>query len=139
MTFRAERSRLAPDPRLRVSIIAVALCGTALTLGTLGTLGPRAALSAAVGAAIATANLWLLARMVGALLRADSDQHPPGIRGRPAWAWPLVVLKMFGLFALIWVLMRYSIVSPLAMMLGFGALPVGIVIGALLSDRPAPG
>jgi hypothetical protein len=45
---------------------------------------------------------------------------------------------MFALSASAWLLMRHGIVSPLPMLIGFGALPIGIAIGSLVSDRSAP-
>jgi hypothetical protein len=42
---------------------------------------------------------------------------------------------MFGLVVAVWLLMRHGVVSPLPMMVGFGALPIGIAIGSLVSDR----
>ena len=39
--------------------------------------------------------------------------------------------------ALAWLLMRHGIVSPLPMLVGFGALPIGIAIGSLLGDASA--
>lgn len=138
MISRADASRPV-DARLRASLVAVALCGAALTLATLVVLGPSAAFSVAVGAAIAAGNLWVLARIVTALLpngRPDSDDHAP-LSGAGAWAL-LAVLKMFSLFAVVWLLMRYAVVSPLPMLVGFGALPMGIAIGSLVSDRSAP-
>jgi hypothetical protein len=83
------------DTTLRASILAVAVCGAALTLGALVVLGPLAARSVGIGAAIAAANLWALARIVAALLQGED---------------------------------RTS----------FGALPMGIAIGALVSDRSRP-
>jgi ATP synthase I chain len=127
------RERLRPlDGRLRASLLAVAACGVALILGALFILGLPAARSVGVGAAIATVNLWALARIVTALLVVEERT-----RGAGAWAF-LGSLKMVGLFALVWLLMRSHAVSPLAMLVGFGALPMGIAIGALVSDRSGP-
>jgi hypothetical protein len=124
--------RRPPDANLRATLVAVALCGGTLALGTLAVLGPKAALSVAIGAALAVGNLWLLARVVVALL-PDERRRPSGVGG---WAL-LGVLKMFGLFAVFWFLMRGAIVVPLAMLLGFGALPIGIAIGSVVSHRSA--
>jgi hypothetical protein len=129
--------------------MAVALCGATLALGARVVLGPRAALSTAVGAGIAAGNLWALARIVTALLpvasresgrtnaRPDARaQRESGRTNASLWAL-LALLKMFGLFSVVWLLMRYRLVSPLSMLVGFGALPMGIAIGSLVSDRSA--
>jgi ATP synthase I chain len=120
------------DTRLRASLTAVALCGAPLSLGAWAVLGPRAAFSVAIGAAIAVGNLWALARIVTALLAGNGDHALPSTAG--AWSL-LALLKMFGLFAVVWLLMRWAAVSPMAMLVGFGALPIGIAIGSLVSDR----
>ncbi len=49
------------------------------------------------------------------------------------------MLKMLGLVGGVWLLMRHGVVSPIPMVVGFGSLPIGIVIGSLVSDRSAPG
>ena len=117
------------------AIVAVALTGAALSTGALLFAGLGAAFSVAVGAAIATGNLWALARIIGALLpsgRAGAEAQSKG-------AWALVaVLKIFALLAAVWLLMRHGVVSPLPMLVGFGALPIGIAIGSLVSDRSPP-
>jgi hypothetical protein len=135
MISRADALRRPTDARLRYAIVAVALCGGALTLGAWILVGSRAALSVAVGAVLAAVNLWALARIVSALLPDGASAARPGGAGR--WAL-LALLKMFALFAAVWLLMRYELVSPLAMLVGFGALPVGIAIGSLVSDRSTP-
>jgi hypothetical protein len=123
------------DGRLRMSLRAVVITGAVLALFALAFAGAGAALSVAAGAGLAAGNLWLLARIVTALLPDDA----PGAEAQSRAGWALVaVLKMFGLLALAWLLMRHGIVSPLPMLVGFGALPIGIAIGSLVSDRSPP-
>ena len=135
MAPRAEAPPARFDARLRTSIRAVAVAGAALVLFALALAGPGAAVSVAAGAALAAGNLWLLARIVSSLLPGDRV----GAEAQSRAGWALVaVLKMFGLLALAWLLMRHGIVSPLPMLIGFGALPIGIAIGSLVSDRSQP-
>ncbi len=83
---------------------------------------------------IAAGNLWALARIIVALLPAEVE----AARKQSRAGWALVaMLKMFGLVAAVWLLMRHGVVSPLPMLVGFGALPIGIAIGSLVSDRGA--
>jgi ATP synthase I chain len=118
-----------------MSLRAVVITGAVLSLFALAFAGPGAALSVAAGAGLAAGNLWLLARTVTALLPDDR----PGAEAQSRGGWALVaVLKMFGLLALAWLLMRHGIVSPMPMLIGFGALPIGIAIGSLVSDRSPP-
>jgi hypothetical protein len=45
---------------------------------------------------------------------------------------------MLGLVAAVWLLMRHGVTAPLPMVVGLGSLPIGIVIGSLVSDRSVP-
>jgi len=132
---RAEAAPVRFDARLRTSIRAVAIAGAALALFALAFAGVGAAVSVATGAALAAGNLWLLARIVTALL--PDDRAGAEAQSRAGWAL-VAVLKMLGLLALAWLLMRHGVVSPLPMLIGFGALPIGIAIGSLVSDRTPP-
>lgn len=117
---------------MRTSLAAVAISGGFLTLGALVFGGAAAALSVGTGAGLALGNLWALARIVVALLPDESGRTPSG--GLGGWAL-LGMLKMVGLLGAVWLLMRHGVVSPLPLVIGFGALPIGIAIGALVSDR----
>jgi hypothetical protein len=120
---------------MRRVLAAVAITGAVLSVGALAVSGLWSAFSVAVGAAIATANLWVLARVVRALLPTDAE----GARTQSRGAWALVAaLKMVGLFGVVWLLMRHGVVAPLSLVVGLGSLPIGIAIGGLVSDRNAP-
>jgi hypothetical protein len=122
------------DARMRRSIVAVSITGGVLSLAALLFFGLTTALSVGMGAALAAVNLWVLARIVAALLPAGRA----GARAQSKAAWGLLaMIKLFGLIAVVWLLMRHGIVSPIPMVFGFGALPIGIAIGSLLSDRDA--
>jgi hypothetical protein len=125
------------EPRMRTVLAGVAASGAVLTLGALAFAGVGVALSVSVGAGLALGNLWALARIVVALLPGESSAGGSGPSVAPNTAsWALLgVLKMVGLMAVVWLLMRYGLVSPLPMVVGFGALPIGIAIGSLVSDR----
>jgi len=126
-----ERSPLAP--RLRATIVAVGATGAALSVGSLAIFGVKWAPSVAIGAILATGNLWVLARFVGALFPKDGRRASQAAAG-----WGLLAgLKMLGLFGAVWLLMRYEIAAPLALLAGFAALPIGIAIGSVVSDRSA--
>jgi hypothetical protein len=126
----------ALDPRLRTAIVTVAVVGVGLSAAALFLFGPSVAWSVAIGAAIAASNLWVLARILVAMMPSDDGDARPGKRGRHALA---AVLKMLGLVGGVWLLMRHGVVSPIPLVVGFGSLPIGIVIGSLVSDRSAPG
>jgi hypothetical protein len=128
---------------MRVSLVAVALTGATFALVALAFFGLPAAVSVATGAGLAAANLWSLARIVAALLPDEAGGPTGGTRGASgpsgAVAWALLgIVKMFALFALVWLLISHGVVSALPMLAGFGALPIGIAIGSLVSDRGDP-
>jgi len=132
MAPRAEAPAARYDSRMRTSLVAVALSGAVLAFCALAFFGVSAAWSVALGAGLATGNLWALAKIVAALL-PDERSGPQN-----AGPWILVaLLKMFGLLAAAWLLMRHAVVSPVPMLVGFGSLPIGIAIGSLVSDRGA--
>jgi hypothetical protein len=117
---------------MRTSIAMVAIAGAALTASSLVGFDLAAARSVGVGAVIAVVNLWVLGRIVAGLLPTEAA----GARAQSRAAWALVAaVKMLGLVAAVWLLMRHGVVSPLPMLVGLGALPIGIAIGSLVSDR----
>ncbi len=141
MTPTADAPPARFDPPLRASLRAVGLAGCLLAAGALELAGARAAISVALGAALAAGNLWALARVVTALLPdegaapdARSRAARSSARNRGGWA-AVALTKTFGLLAVAWLLMRHGIVSPLPMLIGFGSLPIGIAIGSLVSNR----
>ena len=124
------------DARMRRCLAGVAIAGGVLAVCALAVADLRSAFSVAMGGAIATANLWILARIVHALLPSTAE----GARAQSRAGWALVAaLKMVGLVGVVWLLMRHGVVAPVSMMVGFGALPIGIAIGSLVSDRTAQG
>jgi len=119
---------------LRAHLWAVGLSGAALTLGAAAFAGAAAVGSVAVGAALAAGNLWALARIVGALLPTDAR----GAKAQSRAAWGLLaLLKTGAALAVVWLLVRHRVVLPVPMVVGFLALPIGIAIGSLVSDRSA--
>jgi hypothetical protein len=72
---------------MRAALISVAGAALVMTLGALAAYGARAALGVAIGGAIATANLFVFAKVGEAFISR---------RGRTApWA-VIAVLKLFG-------------------------------------------
>ena len=120
------------DRRLNVAIASVAVVSVALSLGALALAGVRPAASVAVGGALAVAHLWTLARIVVALLPTESAaaaaQRPIG------WV-VLAAMKMAAVLAVIGLAAGFAPVSPVALVVGLLALPIGIAIGTFVSDR----
>jgi hypothetical protein len=131
----------ARSSSIRPIVVAVACAGLILTAGSFalarffGEESARAGLSTALGGAIATVNLvalhWIYGRMMGEPpqegdgIGAEDAPPPPPPRsgGLPG----LALAKTVGMFALFFVLLGATFVSPLALLIGYGALPVGIV------------
>jgi hypothetical protein len=110
------------------AIRMVALVGAFGTvLGLLAT-GLRDGIGIACGAALATANLWAFARVVSAFLSGGGRSAP--------WA-VVAVVKMLALLAVAYALMKRGIAPPIALGLGYLALPVGITLAQLFAPAPA--
>lgn len=109
---------------LRAALWGIALTGAALTLASPFVLGKQGVVGVALGAAIAAFNLWALARIVRAFMNGA---------GLP-WVL-LAALKLFGLLALIGVVLKLGITTVIPLAVGYGALPLGIVFAQLGSAR----
>jgi hypothetical protein len=115
---------------LRKSFIAVSILGIIGTIAAVWLGGTVVARSVAIGAALAIANLWLLAQMVRGFLARKGASAP----------WSIVaVLKFVLLFGAMYVLVRTRIVEILPCVFGFGALPIGIVLAEVMGGRSNSG
>lgn len=115
--------------------ISTALWSVAIVGALLAVVVPFASsslspLSVALGALIAVANLWLVVRFVRAFL------FPAGARA--PWVL-LALLKLTVLFVGAWFLVRNGSLQVLPLLVGYAALPLGIVASTLKSAVPAPG
>jgi hypothetical protein len=139
MTNTSPEPRPGRDGRLVTAMVAVALCGGLMSVTAALEWGPRMAVSVGAGASIAASNLYVLSRIVHAMV---GDARDGGSSN--AGAWGVITLgKMVFLFGGIWWVMTRSLVDPIGLVVGYGSLPIGIAIGSLVSDktgeRAAPG
>lgn len=109
---------------LRAYIVTVLAIGLLEALAALFVAGWRAGFSIVIGAAIAAANLVLL----GHLVRAFLDP----VRPRRRWV-GLSVLKLAVLACAMYLPVKTGLAQVLPLMIGFGALPVGIVVAQLFA------
>ncbi len=126
----AGTTRADADPNVRSLsrlLVATVTAGGALAAGALALHGLRSSVGVAAGALLATANLWVLSRVVGALL---------GRGGRPTF-WTLVGTgKVVALFGVVYLLVIARLADILPLVLGFGALPLGILLASLVAAAP---
>ena len=110
---------------LRAALAAVAICGALLTLGSPFVLGRGGTVGVALGAVIATLNLWALGRIVRAFM------HGAGL------PWILLgAFKLVGLLVVLAVALKLGITTVIPLAVGYGALPLGIVFAQLGAARP---
>jgi hypothetical protein len=103
---------------MRAALWCVAAAGALIAVVAALAFGMRALVGVAIGSALATANLWLVARIVRAFLLPSERRLSWGI---------VTVLKFSGLFAAVYLLYRSGWVDMLALAAGYGSLPLGIV------------
>lgn len=141
---------------MRAALGPVAALGAALTAGAFALFRARTGVSVLVGAVIATSNLYVLIRVVEALLTPAEDagaaapsatpeldaevapderERTPPSKPKSTFsaAWALLgVVKMLVLFGGIWALMTRELVDPIGLVVGYGCLPLGLSLRGLL-------
>ncbi len=113
---------------IATAIWSVAIVGALLTAGAPALLGSSSRLSVGIGALLAVGNLWAISRTVRGFL------YPAGTRA--SWI-PLAMLKFAAMFLGVLFLVREGYAELLPLVIGYGALPVGITISQLKSAPPA--
>ncbi len=138
-----------PSEAMEPVMIAVAICGAAMTVVAFATSGPKSGISVSMGALLALSNLWALTSIVRALLVTDVEPSDDALSDDAAAApapqkhsrigWALfAVFKMTLLFGAMYLLLRSSWVAGLPLAVGYGSMPIGIFLSTLWhSLRPA--
>ncbi|WP_437956966.1 ATP synthase subunit I [Sorangium sp. So ce119] len=123
----AEEKPGVGDATMRAVLRWVA--GTAAVLSVAGLLayGVRAALGVAIGGAIATANLYVFARIVDAFISR---------RGHTVSWTVIAMVKLTALMGGVWLILKSETVSGVALMVGYASLVVGISLGTLFGPKP---
>lgn len=115
------------DGGLAIIVRTVAAVGLldAVTVGYFA--GRGAGASAAYGATLGLANLWILGRMVRSFLGSSGTSK----------TWVVAALTKLAVLVLAMYLpVRAGLVQVLPFIIGFGALPLGIALGQLLTVPP---
>lgn len=115
------------DRGMSQAIMSVA--ATALVLAALSgfAFGVPAALGVVAGGALATANLAFFARLVAAFLAQKGSSAPWAVLG---------MLKLLGLFAVAWIVLKSGMFPAIWFAVGYGSLPIGITVSTLLKKPP---
>lgn len=114
------------DAQSKAVMVRTAVIGAAITVGSVWFGGWSVVAGCAAGAAVAVANLWALRRLVARFLTGDGKGGAAG----------LFLLKMSILFGLLFVLVRFVALSPLAIAAGFSALVIAIGTASVLPPAP---
>ncbi|HMR73697.1 MAG TPA: hypothetical protein PKD61_01250 [Polyangiaceae bacterium] len=125
MTPRTE-IEATPDDTARRAMFAVLVVGGIFASGAGAVHGLQAAASVALGAALGAANLWTVSRVVGAFLSGAA---------RLPWA-AVVLVKLVLLAGALYVIVRSDWILLFPFAIGWGALPVGIVITGGVPSAP---
>jgi hypothetical protein len=108
------------DTSMTAAYVGVALSGATLLIGAAVAFGARHAAAVALGVVLAVSNLWVLERLVRVYLASE--------RGR----WAVVALvKAALLLGMVALLVKSGTVDVLPLVVGFGALPIGVTIAGL--------
>ncbi len=117
------------DPALKAAVKVVAITGLVLTAGAAVFTDFHSAVGVFLGGALATLNLVILIRLGEAFLEQNGGRTPWAIIG---------VLKLVGLFAAVYLILKRGDISPMALVVGFGSLPIGITISGLFPGKEKP-
>ena len=118
-----------PGP-IAAAIWAVLLVGVVASVAAGITVGPRALVGVALGATIAALNLWAVARIVRAFTTP----------GEPRLPWVLVATAKFSLlFGAVIAVVNTGITDLISLLIGYGALPIGIVASQFRSTPAVRG
>jgi hypothetical protein len=112
---------------MRSAIASVFVTGLCFGIAGFAAAGVRAGLGVTVGGLLATLNILVFARVGEAFVGRRGNAAPWGV---------VAVLKMGFLFGGVWLILKNGYFSPLALIAGYAALPVGITLGSLFGPKP---
>lgn len=136
-------SKVQRNP-IRRTLIGVAVIGAIFGIGSIYMRDARITASVFIGAGLALGNLWVLAKIVKSMMpEEESSDGAPGDEGLrhgdgkgAASGWGiLAVIKILALFGGAFVLWKSGVALPLPTLLGYGALPLGIVLTSTMTPR----
>ena len=110
------------------TLFAVALVGLVATGGAFFVSGARAGISVGIGAIVGALNLWVMSIVVRGLTSQAKSSVPWGL---------VAVLKFAVLIAGLFLLIKSGSADVLALLIGYGSLPLGIAAAHLGVPRAA--
>jgi hypothetical protein len=116
------------DPVLRAAVLAAGIATLVLTVIAALVMGVTWSIGTLLGGLLATVNLVLFIRLGEAFLAQHKRAAPWGVLG---------AIKLLGLFACVFIIMRQQSVSALAFVMGYGALPIAIAFSTLSRPKGA--
>jgi hypothetical protein len=121
-----ELTTTRPGIELGRPLFAVVAIAILLAVGGLFIGGRPTAMGVGIGGLMASVNLWAFTRIGAAMLS--------GGRGRGAWG-VVAILKLFALFGAVFWILKRDLADPLSFLIGYLALPIGIVASQFLGLR----
>lgn len=117
------------DATFRACLLAVSGVAVLFSAGALVRSGHDAALSTMLGGGAAVLNLIAMRRILAGVVTGAAE----GDMGKGRTFSSLAVLKLFGLLVGVALLLVKGVARPIPFVFGYLALPIGIVIGALVA------
>lgn len=117
------------NAQVQFVIASIAVVGLLLAVGASVGWGFHTGLGVVAGATLATLNMWAFKRIGTGLFGAQGTR-------RRLWG-VLGAVKFVVLAAVVVALVALHLVQPIALVIGYGAMPIGITIGSLLGPRVA--
>lgn len=124
---RAPEAETPPGAAVSLALLATGGFGVVAAMGALLLFGGRAALGVAVGSIIAVANLWVFKKLGEAFLGGTGSR-------RAAWG-VIGALKFVALLLGVGLLLKYRLVDGVPLVVGYGALPVGITLSTFMANQ----
>jgi hypothetical protein len=122
-----ELTETRPGIELGRPLFAVVAIGVLLAFGAWLINGRQTAIGVGIGALVATLNLWAFTRIGKAMVSGQS---------RRGAGWALVaVLKLLVLFGAVFGILKRDLADPVSFLIGYLALPIGIVASQFLGLR----
>jgi uncharacterized protein YqhQ len=122
-----KKDEAGQDAAIKAAIRYVAATAGVFAIAATAMKDLRFGLGVLAGGVIAVVNLVVLARIVEAFLTKKGNTAP----------WVIIaMLKLVFLLGGVWMILKSGVVSGIALVIGYMALPAGAVIASLFGPKP---